>query len=174
MTEDMYSFVDRQVPKKKADRSIFGVLLVAVVLLVGIAVVILFAMTQRFFYRDFTSAMSAGTSAGTAEAVLEGETCLLTSDHSYALYQIFTQNPGKKRDTLPEGEPFAVVTYRNGSVLECWETALEAHVQRNSGICWRFTTSDGSVWIYDTDEFGYSDIWRLVNPDMNKTFKIPQ
>ena len=172
MAEDMYRYIDRKKPKEKSDRSMVLVLSIALVILLGIALIFGRMFYQRYEFRNFTSAMSQATSSGSLSSQMDGSVALVTSDHSYALYQIFTQNPGKVRKAVPEGEPFALLTYSNGAVLECWETALESHVQRTSGICWRFTTPDGTVWIYDTDEFGYGDIWRLVSADTNKKLNL--
>ena len=75
-------------------------------------------------------------------------------------YYIREMKPGKTRKDFPGDEQGSVLEFRfhNNDVLEICEAPIkENQRRRDEGICMRYTKTDGTVYLFDTDQFGFND-----------------
>ena len=123
------------------------------------------AMHFQNIHREFVHALSEATvyCYENGSLTAEGEqTVTVDGKDAYDLYFLFTKKQGKRRLQVPQEPPQLVLTYGEGSVLECWNCRMEPGARRSWGVFWRFTAPDGRVWMYDTDDLSLSKLQRVA------------
>ena len=148
------------------------VLLAAISLAVGLVIFIcasvVWYLWQRNHYLTFVSTLSDSTvyayENGTLTGREDGAAFSLDRETGYQLYTLLSNQQGKPRRQVPRESPLLTLDYGDGAVLELWPVELDGDTQRQTGILWRFTSSDGHAWVYDTDRFGPNTVEKLGQP----------
>lgn len=160
------------IKKYRGTPGFYVLLAVSALLFCSIAILIASGMRFQFRYRAFVHALSDATvycyENNSLQAQLEEDTVRVTGDNAYDLYFLFSKKQAKHRLTAPEDAPDLVLDYGNGALLECWSCKMERSARRTYGVFWRFTSPDGTVWMYDTDDLGLYKIQRIVSAEYNE------
>ena len=129
------------------------------------------ALHLQTTYRNFIYALSDSTvycyENNCLRAELEGDTVRVTGENAYAVYFLFTKKPGKPRVVAPQEDPHLILDYGDGATLECWSYKMEGSARRTYGIFWRFTSAEGKVFLFDTDDLSLSQIKSRVSLKKN-------
>lgn len=158
--------------KFQMDRSILKLLIPCLLILLPIAFGIAAGIRHQFRYRNFLYALSDATvycsQNNCLKAEQEDETVRVSEENAYALYFLFTKKQAKPRSSAPQEPPAMVLTYGNGAVMECWRQEMEESARRTYGIFWRFTSPEGKVWMFDTDDLSISILQRRTALSQNE------
>ncbi len=182
MTDEMYAKLQQPKPPR-SDRPLWISLILVTVISAAILLPMIYMMWYTFHWRDFLSAISSSTTYSYRyhtglQGTVEDELTTVTDQHMYQLYELLTEHMSKLHHKAPEEDPLIFLTYGDGATLEIWEITLEADpagsagyqgsLKQEYGVFWRFTTSDGEVWMYDTDLQSYRNVWILTAPSQNR------
>ena len=155
-------------PKSRRDYVLFAAISLAVALVVFLCGSIAWFLWQRNHYQLFVSALSDSTLYAFQNDSLtgrqDGQDFVMPGQTGYQLYNLLSNWDGKPRRKVPQQSPDLTLSYGDGSVLELWPVELDGDTQREIGILFRFTSSDGETWIYDTDRFGPNTLDKLSRP----------
>ncbi|MBR3950150.1 MAG: hypothetical protein IKJ84_05685 [Oscillospiraceae bacterium] len=163
---------------KKIDKSALKLALLCAALLLPIVLLVGSGMYHQYRYRTFLYALSDATVYCSQNDSLcarqeEAQPLRVTEENAYALYFLFTKKQAKPRYTAPEGSPQLVLDYGSGAVMECWRCKMEESARRSYGIFFRFTSPEGKVWMFDTDDLSLSTLQQRLLPEENAPWTAP-
>lgn len=165
-------FSDRSSGKHRIDAQPVIPLLICVAVLLPFLILVGYAMGQQSQYREFVYALSESTvycyEHHSLRADLEEDSVRVSGENAYDVYFLFTKKRAKPRLTTPDTEPDLTLDYGDGAVLECWRIKMDQKARRSYGIFWRFTSAQGDIWMYDTDDLDLSKLQRVVALDKNE------
>ena len=180
MTDEMLAKL-RPPRTRNTDRPLWLSLGLVVVLSAAIILPMVYTVWYTFHWRDFVSSISASTAYsyrnGGLQGTVDGQPTDVTGPHMYRLYDLLTEHMSKLYRNAPDEPAPIVLRYANGATLEVWEILLEDpdlpdgfgnSGKPKYGVFWRFTSSEGEVWMYDTDLQRYRNVWILVAPSQNQ------
>lgn len=151
--------------KARRDYILFAAILLAVALVAFCCLSIGWFLWRHTQFQDFIAALSDSTTyayENDSLTTLEGDTPQPADrEGCYPLYILLSDAQGRQWHNVPEETPLLTLDYGDGSLLELWPVALKGDTQRETGILFRFTSSQGQVWIYDTDHFGPNTLEKL-------------
>ena len=151
--------------KNRRDYVLFAAISLAVAMVVFICASVGWFMWQQSHFQAFVSALSDSTvyayENNTLTAQENGTAVSLDREAGYQLYILLSDQQGKPRRQVPQEPSMLTLSYGDGGKLELWPVQLQGDTQRETGILWRFTSSEGTVWIYDTDHFGPNTLDKL-------------
>lgn len=157
---------------RKIGKSHLFLFLLFVAALLPIVYIIGSSMHYQLRYRSFVYALSDSTvycyEHNSLQAQLETDTVRVSGDNAYDLYFLFTKKKAKHHTAAPDTPPSLTLDYGDGSLLECWSWKMEPGARRTYGVFWRFTDSEGNVWMYDTDDLALNKIQRVVSLSLNE------
>ena len=164
--------IPSSIKKYRGTPGFYVLLFLAALLVFSITFLIGSGIRFQFRYREFVHALSDATvycyENNSLQAQLEEDTVRVSGTNAYDLYFLFSKKQAKSRLTAPEEAPGLVLDYGNGALLECWSCKMDDSARRTYGVFWRFTSPEGDVWMYDTDDLGLYKIQRIVSLEFNE------
>ena len=156
-----------RLPKTRRDYILFAAILLAVALVAFFCTSIGWFLWRHTQFQDFVSALSDSTTYAYENdclTTLEGDTPQPADrDDCYPLYILLSDTQGRGWRKVPEEAPLLTLYYGDGAFLELWPVELKGDTQRETGILFRFTSSQGKIWMYDTDRFGPNTLEKLFS-----------
>lgn len=180
MTDEMYAKLRKPGTTARRDHPLGWSLVLAAAIALAVILPLCYMVWYGFHWHAHTAAVSESTKHayyfGGVQGTVEGEAVTLTVEHTYDLYETLTERMSKLHQQEPADTPAICLVYGDGATLEIWEVALEetdavkngyGGTQKQYGVFWRFTSYKGQVWMYDTDQLSYRDLWLLCSPAQN-------
>lgn len=149
--------------KMRHDPLTIILVLIAVGLILSFVILVFHWFNNDRLYDDYVSDLSQSTvtvnESGLLLADIDGETCTLSVDTVYGLYQKLTYSKQLRHSSdMPDGDGITV-EYGDGSVLRILYTDIDiASWTRNTGIFVSYTNPDGDEFSYITDRLQYDDL----------------